>query len=151
MSRSLNAAGLELIRSFEQCRFDSYQDAAGIWTIGYGHTQGVGPKQCCSPEEAETLLEHDLVDAEDAVDAQTETVATTDNQFAAMVALAFNIGATAFRASSVLVFHRLGRHAEAADAFLRWDKAHVNGVLVTLPGLLARRQAERALYLAPGV
>lgn len=146
--RAINPAGLELLRSFESCRFESYQDEAGVWTIGYGHTHGVGPGQECSAEDAEAMLEGDLTTAEATVDRQTFGIATSDNQFAAMVMLAFNIGCGAFLASSVLTFHRIGHHAAAGDAFLRWDKIHINGVLTALPGLLRRRQAERALYLA---
>ena len=31
-------AGINLIKSFEGCRTIAYQDAIGVWTIGYGHT-----------------------------------------------------------------------------------------------------------------
>jgi GH24 family phage-related lysozyme (muramidase) len=34
------------------------------------------------------------------------------------------------------------------DAFLMWDKAHVDGQLVEVNGLKNRRSAERTLYLA---
>ena len=39
----------------------------------------------------------------------------------------------------------------AADAFLLWDKTHIDGQLVTVKGLLNRRRKERALYLTPDV
>ena len=41
MSRQINEAGLNLIKYFEGLRLTSYQDEAGIWTIGYGHTGNV--------------------------------------------------------------------------------------------------------------
>jgi lysozyme len=44
--------------------------------------------------------------------------------------------------------HNEGNVAGAADAFLLWDKGHVNGQLVIIPGLLNRRQGERAFYLS---
>ena len=31
----------EKLKSFEGCRLQAYQDAAKVWTIGYGHTKGV--------------------------------------------------------------------------------------------------------------
>jgi lysozyme len=40
-------------------------------------------------------------------------------------------------------------YANAADAFLLWDKATVDGQLVVVQGLLNRRQAEKTLYLTP--
>ena len=30
--------GLNLIKKFEGCRLTAYQDAVGVWTIGYGTT-----------------------------------------------------------------------------------------------------------------
>ena len=77
----------------------------------------------------------------------TDDVPTGENQFAAMVSLCFNIGSGNFKTSSVLRRHREGDDAAAADAFLLWDKAHVDGELVELDGLLRRREAERTLYL----
>ncbi len=31
--------GLSLIKSFEGLRLQAYQDAVGVWTIGYGTTR----------------------------------------------------------------------------------------------------------------
>ena len=33
---TVSQAGIDLIKQFEGCRLESYQDGAGIWTIGYG-------------------------------------------------------------------------------------------------------------------
>jgi GH24 family phage-related lysozyme (muramidase) len=38
---TLDNAGLTLLKQFEGCRLDAYQDGAGVWTVGYGHTDGV--------------------------------------------------------------------------------------------------------------
>ena len=70
---------------------------------------------------------------------------TTDNQFGAMVSLAYNIGIGQFLSSSVLRFHLTGDHHDAAAAFRAWDKAGGRA----LPGLVTRRAAEAALYLTP--
>ena len=43
----ISEEGLELIKHFEGCPLDeegnavAYQDAVGVWTIGYGHTKDV--------------------------------------------------------------------------------------------------------------
>ena len=39
-----SSTGFALTRSFEGLRLEAYQDSAGIWTIGYGHT---GPEVHC--------------------------------------------------------------------------------------------------------
>jgi lysozyme len=146
MLRTINDAGLNLIKSFEGLRLDAYQDVAGIWTIGYGHIRGVSEGMTITEEQASQFLQQDLVDTETAVNSMTSAVPTTNNQYAAMVSLCFNIGRGNFQSSSVLRFHRERDYTSAADAFLLWDKSHVNGQLEEVPGLLRRRQAEKALY-----
>ena len=147
MAQSVNAAGLELIKRFEGCELSAYQDVKGIWTIGYGHIRGVEQGMRVSPEEAEAMLRDDLGGAEGAINACIGTAGTTANQFSAMVALCFNIGSGNFRQSTVLKEHLAGRRQEAADAFLMWNKARINGVLQPVAGLTNRRTAERQLYL----
>ena len=40
-NRKIGQAGLALIKQYEGCRLAAYRCAAGVWTIGYGHTAGV--------------------------------------------------------------------------------------------------------------
>jgi lysozyme len=148
MSRATNDSGLALIKRFEGLKLDAYQDVAGIWTIGYGHIRGVQPGMHIAEEQAEQALRDDLQSAEHVVDDATGRVSTNDNQFSAMVALCFNIGAANFRASTVLREHLTGDYTAAADAFLMWDKARVGGILQEVAGLTNRRTAERELYLS---
>jgi lysozyme len=149
MTRQINVAGLALIKTFEGLRLDAYQDVAGIWTIGYGHTEGVHAGMSITSEQADQALLDDLASTEDAVDSATTSAATSDNQFAAMVVLCFNIGSANFRESTVLRDHLAGDYGPAGDAFLMWNKARVNGTLQPVAGLTNRRSAERALYLQP--
>jgi lysozyme len=149
MARTINSAGLQLIKDSEGLKLQAYQDVAGIWTIGYGHTGGVQPGMTITDDQASQFLMQDLADIENQIDSATSPVPTTDNQFAAMVSLGFNIGWGNFQTSSVLKFHLAGRTAQAAASFILWDKAHVDGELVEVPGLLARRQKESALYSTP--
>jgi lysozyme len=145
--RTINDAGLNLIKSFEGCRLAAYQDVAGIWTIGYGHIRGVREGMTITEQQATQYLQEDLADTEGAVDWMTSAAPTTNNQYAAMVSLCFNIGSGNFKTSSVLRFHLARDYASAADAFLLWDKSNVDGQLVEVQGLLSRRRAERDLYL----
>lgn len=142
--RRINAAGFKLIKEFEGCRLQAYQDIVGVWTVGYGSTGShVHPGLTLTEAECEALLLKDLERFEAAV--AKEAPNATDNQFAAFVSFAFNVGEAGFRKSTALVRHKAGRHQEAADALLLWNKA--GGRVVA--GLTRRRQAERKLYLTP--
>lgn len=146
----IGAAGLALIKSFEGLRLTAYLCPAGVPTIGYGHTgldvshADVAAKWTITEAQAEEILRRDLGRFEKAV-ASCIARPLTQNQFDAMVSLAFNIGAAAFRGSSVVRRFNAGRTTEAADAFLLWNKAGGK----VLPGLVRRREAERALFLKP--
>src|SRR3569833_2728322 len=76
MTRTINAAGLALVREHEGVRLEAYQDTSAIWTIGYGHTRGVKPGDCINREQAAQLLEADLSEAERAVDALVRVTLT---------------------------------------------------------------------------
>ena len=137
MSQTINDAGLKLIESFEGLRLTSYQDSVGVWTIGYGHTQGVTQGQTITQQQAQAFLQQDLGVAESAVNKLGLTL--TDNQFAALVSFTFNLGAGNL---NKLMSQGL---AAAPDRILLFD--HAGGR--QLPGLTRRRQAERALFLTP--
>jgi len=135
-----------LIKEFEGLRQRAYLCPAGVWTIGWGHTPA-SPGQWVSVEEAEALLRQDLKRFESALVQWISYKFLTSNQFSACVSLAFNVGLGAFRRSSVLRWLNAGDILRSANSFLLWDKAVVNGVLQSLPGLMRRRQAERSLFL----
>ena len=140
---TINDRGLAIIKAFEGCRLDAYQDVVGIWTIGFGSTEGVTPGMHISPEEAEQrLLSHLRVLMGEITDIVPDD--TTENQFSALVCLAYNIGIGNLRSSTLIRKLRSGDTQGAADEFLRWDKA--GGKVVT--GLLRRREAERELFLS---
>lgn len=142
---TINPAGLDLIKQFESCRLRAYQDAEGVWTVGWGHTgPTVHPGTVLTPFQADKLLELDVNYFERSVTAALDGAPTTANQFSAMVCLAYNIGSGAFRRSTVLRQHRNGNYRLAAAAFLLWIKAGGK----PLRGLIRRRNAERILYLS---
>jgi GH24 family phage-related lysozyme (muramidase) len=139
----MNRAGLDLIKSFEGLRLKAYRCPAGVPTIGYGATgPGVRIGMTWTEDEAHARLVADVARFEQAV-AKALTVPANENQFAAMVSLAFNIGTGGFARSSVLRRHNARDFTGAADAFLLWNK----GGGRVLPGLVRRRKAERDLYL----
>jgi lysozyme len=67
----------------------------------------------------------------------------SDDQAAALADFAFNLGAGALQASTLLRMVNRGDFADAADQFMRWNKA--GGRI--LKGLTRRRAAERALFI----
>ena len=140
----INKAGLDLVKTFEGYSEDAYLCPAGVPTIGFGFTMDVKMGDQTTREEADERLLA-LLDAfaEDVMDVLK--VQPTANQLAAMTSLAYNIGPTAFRKSTVLRMHNLGEFEEAARAFSMWNKA--GGKI--LNGLVRRRAAEAALYLKP--
>ncbi|VWC96143.1 muraminidase [Burkholderia lata] len=133
--------GLSLTESFEGCRLTSYQDQVGVWTIGYGHTKGVGPGMTCDQAQAEQWLLDDVADAETAVNKLVH-IAMSQEEFDALVDFTFNLGIGNFSKSTLLAKLNARDIQGAADEFEKWDRA--GGVEVA--GLLRRRQAEKALF-----
>ena len=142
----INPAGLEIIKLYEGLRLQAYLCPANVLTIGYGHTgTDVKPKMHITAQEAERLLQTDLTEFEEGVTSMLGGAKTNENQFSAMVSLAYNIGLTSFKASSVIRHHRQGSTGTAASSFKLWNK----GGGKVLSGLTKRRAAEAALYLTP--
>lgn len=143
----ISISGIDAIKEHEALRLTKYQDQAGKWTIGYGHL--IGPFEsfpgAITEEKALSLLVRDLDTAESAVNALV-TVPITQEQYDALVSLAFNIGAGAFRTSSVLRRLNAGDTAGAAAAFALWNKVNIGGRLVASAGLSTRRASEAALF-----
>lgn len=137
-----------LIAEREGCRLRAYRCPAGVWTCGWGETEGVMPDTAWTQEEADGRFCQSLTRYAAQVLAMC-TEHPAPNQLGALTSLAYNIGPAALAKSTVLAAHNRGDWQSAARAFSLWDKARVNGVLTVLPGLTARRAAEAALYLAP--
>jgi lysozyme len=94
---TLDQSGLGLLKQFEGCRLDAYPDDAGVWTIGYGHTDGVVEGMTISQAQADQLLLADTLHTVSIATKLLAGVALLQYQFNAMVSLAFNIGSRAFR------------------------------------------------------
>lgn len=133
--------GINLIKEFEGLELTAYRCAAGVLTIGYGHTgRDVRSGLTITEQEAEELLVKDLAIFEDAVNDLVK-VPVTQSIFDALVSFTFNVGEGAFSTSTLLRKLNQRKYAEALDQLLRWDKAGT----VKLPGLTRRREAERKL------
>lgn len=147
-----SAACARMIAGFEggqsaDGRFYPYWDAAGgVWTIGYGHTEGVSSRShSLSRPEATALLQRDL-DRKYAPFVARLHLPLNQNQFDALTSAVYNLGPGVLGTNSTLgaALHRRDWHA-AAKAFLLYD--HAGGH--ALPGLTARRRAESRLFSTP--
>jgi len=138
----INTAGLNLLKSFEQCRLIAYQDSGGVWTIGWGHTgDDVYSGLVITQEQADALLAQDLAGCEAGVTRLLKRPVNA-NQFSAMVCFAYNVGLGNFKQSTLLNCVNKGQFGDAAKEFLRWNR--VKGIISA--GLTRRRQAESDLF-----
>jgi lysozyme len=149
--RKVNKAGIDLIKSFEGLRLKPYLCPAGVPTIGYGSTLHEDGRKV-SLKDPEITKEHasELLEAHVNKDVPNVSklilVAVNDNEFAALVSFAYNVGVNALGGSTLLkLLNSNANRTAVADQFLRWNKAGGK----ELPGLTRRRQAERSLFLHP--
>ncbi len=138
-----SAAGLAVLKQAEGFRGETYLDATGYPTIGYGHRL-VHPE--CYPQgitvaQAQVILEWDVHEAEQAVKRLVK-VPLTQGQLDALVDFTFNLGSGQLAASALLQDLNAGRYDAAAQQLLRWDHAGKEVVA----GLQARRKAEFQLW-----
>lgn len=134
---------------FEGTRYTPYQDPAGIWTVCEGVT---GPDvvigKTYTEADCATLRTKHLRQAEararaalpnwDALDKWTQ---------AALIDFTYNLGGTALQDTEIGRRFRAGDIEGGCQQLTRWVKARVHGELVTLNGLVTRREAEREVCL----
>lgn len=148
---------LTITRHYEGYAREPYLCPAGVWTIGYGHTEGVSAKSSpVNTEEAEQLLVTDLSLAAAAVLrhagpalSKSASLAEAYRRLVALTSWTFNLGEGNLRSSTMLKRIKALDWDAAASEMLRWDKARVNGKAVTLAGLTKRRKTE-AHYFKTG-
>lgn len=114
------------------------------WTIGYGSTGAdIGPNTVWTLEQVRQRYTEQSAAFMRQV-AAAVTVPTSPMQLAMLTSLAYNIGISAFRSSTLLRLLNAGDYVGAAEQFPRWNKAQGK----VLAGLVARRAAERANFLS---
>lgn len=135
------AIASDFVKQFEGRELKAYRCSAGVWTIGYGHTKGVSEGDEISASEAEQLLVEDLTAIANDL-SRLVNVPVSDGQYIALLSLAFNIGATALKKSTLLSHLNYKRYDEAAEQFDKWIYAGGK----ESEGLKRRRAAERELF-----
>lgn len=147
--RTLDTFGYKIIQQFEGLRLKAYQDSVGIWTIGYGNITYLDGSKVKKGDEI-TREQADLMFKSTANKFALEVaklinVCLTQNQFNALVSLAYNIGIGAFKGSTLLKkVNNNPNDKSIANEFLKWKYA--GGKVIQ--GLLNRRIKESEVYFS---
>lgn len=137
VSMALSAAALVGIAVHEGYVPTSYQDIVGIWTIGFGTTEGVKKGQSTNPVAALQRKLADIQKFEGAIK-QCVTVPLHQHEYDSYLSLAYNIGPTAFCNSTLVRRLNQQDYEGACKEILRWNRAGGKEVR----GLTLRREAE---------
>lgn len=140
MVMKISEAGIKLICKWEEFRGYAYVCPAGLWTIGYGHTDRVKPTDKIDLAQGEAYLRKDLEIVERCLNSLA--IKLNQNQYDALCSLIFNIGIGNFLRSTLLKCLQAKQYDKASAEFLKWRKA--NGKV--LKGLEARRKDEQELF-----
>lgn len=146
---------IDLIKSFEGLKFNAYHgeaDPPKIFTIGYGTIKYppdyMGGKlvalsdPAITQAQAETFLLHDVQTKANLVDPFIRDD-LSENQFAALISFAYNLGEGALRYSTLL--KKVNADPKDTNIRIEFEKwVHANGKVVA--GLVRRRKEEADLY-----
>ena len=150
---------LKMLRHHEGVKHEPYRCPARLWTVGVGHV--IDPHHISVPfdrrlelpipagwnrrltdEEVNSILQQDL-DRFLAGVVRLCPVGLTRPRHLALTSFAFNVGLGNLQASTLRAKHNRGDFEGAADEFAKWNLAAGK----VMPGLVARRKDEKAMYL----
>lgn len=153
-SQYISPIGITLIKHFEGFSAMPYRDAAGFWTVGYGHllTRQTGidledlPMRTglyfpITKQKSEALLLDDIHISENAIRSLIQAP-LTQPQFDALASWTFNLGGSALKRSTLRMKLNRGEYASIPGEIQRW--VYAGGQ--KLPGLIRRREAEANLF-----
>jgi lysozyme len=151
----------ELVKHHEGVRMRPYRCPALLWTVGVGHV--IDPSHAAvkyeerralpipdgwdrslTMGEVDAILAQDLAKFERGVARLCPGSIDRQSQFDALVSFSFNVGLGNLQRSSIRMRYNRGDIEGAAEAFLMWTKAGGR----VLPGLVKRRNDEKALFLS---
>lgn len=133
-----------LVAHFEpgKMRGRPYIDPVGVLTVCDGHTgPDIDPSRIYTDAQCDAWREADLSIADAAV-RRLITVPLNDWQRAALIDFTYNLGAGNLAASTMRRKFNARDYAGGCAELNRWVKGRQGGVLVTLPGLVKRREAD---------
>ena len=139
---NISKEGLSLIKKFEGCEIEADLCPAGVWTIGFGHTKDVKEGDKINKEEADYLLQEEMIEYESYINDFVE-VPLNQNQFDALCSWVYNLGPTNLKNSTMLRVLNEEKYADVPQEIKRWNKAGGE----VLDGLIKRREAEAKMFL----
>lgn len=154
----LSKKGFDLINKYEtggniKKYLNAYLDPVGIPTIGIGTTfyeNGVKVKlgDKISEQRAIELFYNNIKQFENGVNRLVK-VPINQNQFDALVSLAYNIGVGALTSSTVLrLINAKDTKQRVSDAWKLWNKGTISGAKTVLAGLVRRRNEEIDVFFS---
>ncbi|HAT64025.1 MAG TPA: muraminidase [Flavobacteriaceae bacterium] len=138
---NISEEGLSLIKKFEGCKLEAYEDAVGISTIAYGRIKNVKMGDTCTKEQAEEWLDEEMHEYEGYINDQVK-VDLEQYQFDALVSWVYNLGPNNLKSSTLLSVLNEKKYNDVPAQIRRWNKAGGN----VLDGLMRRREAEALLF-----
>ena len=138
---------LSIIKKYEGLKLEAYICPAGVATVGFGSTfypdgRRVKLGDKITIQEAESILLHDIKRFEKEV-RNSVKIEITNNQLSALISFTYNVGASAFRKSTLLrKVNANPTDLTIHNEFMRWTRAGGK----VLPGLVKRRSEESKLY-----
>ena len=138
---NITKLAIEKIKEFEGCMLQACQDAAGVWTIGYGHTYNVRQGDTISQWFADDMLREDLENVERQLMElhDPEVLHMTQQQLDAVVSFVFNLGIKRWQYSTLRRLIMLKKPKGVIQKeWMRWVKAGDK----RLNGLVKRREWE---------
>jgi lysozyme len=150
-AKPVSQIAINFIKEYEGFKDYAYIDTDGTPVIGYGLSRIGGiPVQIgdrISTTQADAALNSHLQEIHRELD-KVIKVNLSDRQLSALASISYNVGVDSIKTSTLVAKINAQDYPGAADEFLRWDKANLQGSLVQLPGLTRRRAAERQLFLS---
>ena len=158
---NVSQQAIKVICHHEGIRYKPYRCPARLWTVGVGHVlypeQGKLPidqrdgfalrpqdNRAFSKDEVDAILKFDLQRFERGVLSFCPVV-LSQGMFDGLVSFSFNVGLGTLQRSTLRQKLLRGDKTGAGEEFLKYTK----GGGKVLPGLVKRRQDERALFLSP--
>ena len=143
----LSPAGAEIIGNAEGCRREPYKCPSDVLTVGIGSTEYSGlpiePKRIYTDLEIAERWKNDIQVAEKCVNQYGNGRNLPQSVFDAATSITFNVGCGAMRKSTMFKYLNAGEYSQARNELSRWTRAGGR----VLPGLVSRREKEKALCL----
>ena len=142
-NKHISDRGISVITYYEGCYLEAYWDPYGkVWTIGYGHTNGVYEGMVITKEQAIEFLKEDCLIAEKGIKDYI-TRELKQYEFDALVSFLFNVGEyTLYNDKKLRTYVNEGNSQAVYDRL----QEYVYGGGQVLPGLVKRRRTEGELY-----